>query len=152
MQIQGSINRRQPLHDVIFDYKQPAGPFQSVKSFYDWIANLTRRMPLDEDKVVDPMRSGLLDDSIVFTHGDLHRSNILLSKSHKGPPYIVAVIDWHQSAVILLRGSFSRLASHAGGRNVGKTSTSSSSCSHTQETSAGSTLYITLAFETQGCF
>ena len=55
-------------------------------------------MPLSQDEVVDPMRSGLPDDdSIIFTHGDLHRSNILVSKFNKGPLCIVAIIDWHQS-------------------------------------------------------
>jgi len=55
-------------------------------------------MPLDQDDVVDPIRSGLLeDDSIVFTHSDLHRSNIMVSEFNEGPPRILAIIDWHQS-------------------------------------------------------
>ena len=76
---EGNINR-QSLQDVIFDYKQPAGPFPDVKSFYDWFAKLSRRMPLAQDETIDPMRAGLQDDDrIVFTHSDLHRSNILVS-------------------------------------------------------------------------
>lgn len=93
----GDINR-QSLHDVIFDFKQPAGPFQDVKSFYDYFATLTRRRPQDTDRPMDSMRSGLLDDvPIVFTHGDLHRSNIMMSKLDSGPLHILAIIDWHQS-------------------------------------------------------
>ena len=44
------------------------------------------------------MRSGLHhDDKIVFTHSDLHRSNILVSKLDNEVPRNVAIIDWHQS-------------------------------------------------------
>lgn len=51
-----------------------------------------------EDMPVDPMRYGLLDDvPIVFTHNDLHRSNIMMSKLDSGPLRILAIIDWHQS-------------------------------------------------------
>jgi aminoglycoside phosphotransferase (APT) family kinase protein len=43
------------------------------------------------------MRSKLSDDvPIKFTHGDLHRSNILVSPIGT-PPRIVGIIDWHQS-------------------------------------------------------
>lgn len=44
------------------------------------------------------MRSGLPDGvPITFTHGDLHRSNIILSPDGEGPPRVLALIDWHQS-------------------------------------------------------
>src|SRR2546423_5094886 len=32
-----------------------------------------------------------------FTHGDLHRSNILITSPGEGPPRVTAIIDWHQS-------------------------------------------------------
>ena len=95
--MKGNINRQSP-QDVIFDYKQPAGPFPDVKSFYDWFSKLSVRMPLAQDNAIDPMRSGLQDnDGIVFTHSDLHRSNILVSKLDNAIPRVVAIIDWHQS-------------------------------------------------------
>lgn len=44
------------------------------------------------------MRSLLLDDvSITFTHGDLHRSNIIVSPEGEGALRVLAIIDWHQS-------------------------------------------------------
>jgi len=93
----GDINR-QPIHDVLFDFKQPAGPFPDIKSFHDWFANLTKRRPRDPDEVPDPWRCGLLDDvPIVFTHADLHRSNIMVSDADDGFPRVLAIIDWHQS-------------------------------------------------------
>jgi len=43
------------------------------------------------------MRSELPDDvPIKFTHGDLHRGNILLSPIGTAPR-VIAIIDWHQS-------------------------------------------------------
>ena len=93
----GDINR-QPIHDVLFDLKQPPGSFPDTKSFHDWFANLTRRTARDRDEAPDPWRSGLLDDApIVFTHADLHRSNIMVSETDDGFPRILAIIDWHQS-------------------------------------------------------
>lgn len=42
------------------------------------------------------MRNMLPDDMrIIFTHSDLHRSNIIIRT--EGPPCIAAVVDWHQS-------------------------------------------------------
>ena len=43
------------------------------------------------------MRLGLPDDPINFVHGDLHRSNIIITSAEKGPPRVVAIVDWHQS-------------------------------------------------------
>lgn len=44
------------------------------------------------------MRPSLNDSaSIRFTHGDLHRSNILITCASDGPPRVIAIIDWTQS-------------------------------------------------------
>lgn len=45
---------------------------------------------------IEAYRYGLPDHcAIKFTHGDLHRSNILVTSS---PPYrVMAIIDWEQS-------------------------------------------------------
>ncbi|KFY82293.1 hypothetical protein V500_10650 [Pseudogymnoascus sp. VKM F-4518 (FW-2643)] len=93
----GSINR-QPLHDVFFDFRQPAGPFQDPTSFYDWFSQIASPRPYDPEAPIHPMRPGLPNDpSIVFTHADLHRSNIMVTKLDSEAPRILAIIDWHQS-------------------------------------------------------
>ena len=93
----GSINRH-PLHDVFFDFRQPAGPFQCSTSFYDWFSQIDSPRPYDPEAPIHPMRPGLPNDpSIVFTHADLHRSNIMVTKLDSEPPWILAIIDWHQS-------------------------------------------------------
>jgi len=51
----------------------------------------------DPETIPEPYREMLPDNSeIVLTHGDLHRSNIILTLSH--PPQVAALIDWEQSA------------------------------------------------------
>jgi hypothetical protein len=90
---------RTPLQDIALpvDVLPSAGPFPSVKEFHDWFSFLYRRNLSNPNTYPqDPYRSGLPDDAqIVFTHGDLHRSNIIVTKS--GPPKILALIDWHQA-------------------------------------------------------
>ncbi|KMU82144.1 hypothetical protein CISG_09580 [Coccidioides immitis RMSCC 3703] len=45
---------------------------------------------------MEPFRSELPDDAAIsFTHGDLHRSNIMVSKSE--PWRVVSIVDWEQS-------------------------------------------------------
>lgn len=91
---------KQPLLDMVFtDTCSPtAGPFSSVSEFYDWF---TSTFGLDRDMDVKDIsthsyRSFLPDNvPIVFTHADLHFSNIIVSS---GPsPHVVAIVDWHQS-------------------------------------------------------
>ncbi|KKZ62498.1 hypothetical protein EMCG_03093 [[Emmonsia] crescens] len=74
-----------------------AGPFQSVKALHDWFIFLCRRPMTDPHSIpIEPFRSELPDNAaITFTHGDLHRSNIILSESE--PQRIVAIVDWEQS-------------------------------------------------------
>ncbi|KFY39364.1 hypothetical protein V494_04012 [Pseudogymnoascus sp. VKM F-4513 (FW-928)] len=93
----GSINR-QSLRDVLFDFSQPAGPFEDSTRFYDWFSQLGGPRPYDTDAPKHPMRPGLPNDpSIVFTHSDLHRSNIIVTKLDSETPRILAIVDWHQS-------------------------------------------------------
>lgn len=48
---------------------------------------------------LDPFRFKLPNDGpITFTHGDLHRRNIMVSALGDGEPRILAIVDWHQSA------------------------------------------------------
>jgi aminoglycoside phosphotransferase (APT) family kinase protein len=51
----------------------------------------------DISEIPDPYRSGMPDDAeVVFTHSDLHPSNIIVSKNTESPK-ILAIIDWRQS-------------------------------------------------------
>jgi hypothetical protein len=89
---------KQPLLDIVFarGFCPTAGPFSSVSDFHDWFTSSFGANPLDRNQPPHPYRSFLPDDvAIVFTHADLHPSNIILSA---GPnPHVVSIIDWHQS-------------------------------------------------------
>ncbi|KAK3290383.1 kinase-like domain-containing protein [Chaetomium fimeti] len=100
----GRINY-QPLSDIIFETPRndpPGGPFHSVAEFHDWMSILIRtgfeqhwpgKKP---SELPDPCRERLPDDApVVFTHGDLHPSNIMVSAD--SPCKVVAIVDWHQS-------------------------------------------------------
>ncbi|KAF1956562.1 hypothetical protein CC80DRAFT_593305 [Byssothecium circinans] len=91
----------QPLLDIIFTNSCSinAGPFSSVSKFHQWFTHAlgpSRTVTDFEDRSPHPYSSFLPEDApIVFTHADLHPSNIILSN---GPlPQIIAIIDWHQS-------------------------------------------------------
>ncbi|KAI8931139.1 hypothetical protein NX059_011493 [Plenodomus lindquistii] len=89
---------KQPLLDIIFtdSNSPPAGPFESVSAFHDWFTTAYGPTQDVQDKSPHPYRSFLPDNiPIVFTHADLHLSNIILSS---GPnPQIIAIVDWQQS-------------------------------------------------------
>jgi hypothetical protein len=87
-----------PLQDIIFD-GLTVGPFPDASTFNDWFTHpnwaqnpLSR--PLND---IHPLRRGLPDDPIRFVHGDIHRSNILITSEGQHPPRVLAIIDWHQS-------------------------------------------------------
>lgn len=82
----GRINRT-PYYDISITNRQrpPAGPFTAVKDFHDWLSRLIRTgcevhwpgYTLEE--IPDPYRAMLPDNAeVVFTHSDLHPSNILV--------------------------------------------------------------------------
>jgi hypothetical protein len=53
-------------------------------------------MPDPYSVPIEPFRQGLPDNiDIKFTHGDLHRSNIILTNSN--PPRVAAIVDWEQA-------------------------------------------------------
>ncbi|KKZ62391.1 hypothetical protein EMCG_03218 [[Emmonsia] crescens] len=98
----GHINR-EPLGDIIFtnENRPPAGPFRSAAQFHDWIATILKlcvrqHWPGKElSEIPDPYRNSLSDDTeVIFTHGDLHPSNIIVSEDSNK---ILAIIDWRQS-------------------------------------------------------
>ncbi|KAM5466995.1 hypothetical protein MauCBS54593_005615 [Microsporum audouinii] len=98
----GHINR-DPLGDIVFtnENRPPAGPFLSVAQFHDWIATVLKLCIRQNwpgkklSEIPDPYRSSLPDDAqVVFTHADLHPSNIMVSEDSNK---ILAIIDWQQS-------------------------------------------------------
>ncbi|EDU49688.1 conserved hypothetical protein [Pyrenophora tritici-repentis Pt-1C-BFP] len=94
-QFVGRIDRK-PLLDVVFTdgVKPPAGPFNTAKEFHDWLSVLFKEP--GKLHFPDPFRGSLPDNSrIVFTHADLHPSNIMVSAN--GSSHVLAIIDWHQS-------------------------------------------------------
>lgn len=95
MKYLGSIARR-PLLDYVFENMPPGGPFKNTKEFNDWFSTLPQRWLPDSRKYHDPYREILPDTGVIkFTHGDLHRGNIMISSTN--PPRVLAVIDWAHS-------------------------------------------------------
>ncbi|KAF1968064.1 kinase-like protein [Bimuria novae-zelandiae CBS 107.79] len=97
----GRIDKK-PLLDIVFTHKTkpPAGPFATVKEFHDWLSALIKVGKeihfADPSQIPDPWRESLPDDArVVFTHADLHPSNIMVSPDGSGK--VLAIIDWHQS-------------------------------------------------------
>lgn len=95
----GNITRGR-LYDIVFTDTSslPAGPFPNVKTFHDTLANFPFH-DHDPNDPPHPYRGFLPDDvPVVFTHGDLHRSNIMITPPLKGSsPRVLAIIDWYQS-------------------------------------------------------
>jgi hypothetical protein len=90
----------QPILDVIFthSFTTPSYTFPNVQSFHDWFIRLPSVLVGRPSNDPHPMRADLPDDiPIVFTHGDLNCSNIMISPKENQPAHIVAIIDWHQS-------------------------------------------------------
>lgn len=99
--LSGQIGQ-QGVGDIIFSEHGDAhvGPFKDITAFHDFFARYScRRHPEWNPRVEFPELAGLTDDRpVVFTHGDLDKSNILISRrDEKSPPRVVAIIDWHQS-------------------------------------------------------
>ncbi|XP_014552968.1 hypothetical protein COCVIDRAFT_108860 [Bipolaris victoriae FI3] len=71
-------------------------PFPSRAEFHDWLSWSWRQCAPDPQSIPDPWRDCLPDDGpITFTHGDLHRGNIIVSAT--SPAKVVAIIDWQLS-------------------------------------------------------
>lgn len=88
----GSITRG-PLLDYVLENMPSAGPFKTTKEFNDWFSALPQRRLPDSLKYIDPYREFLSDDAAIkFTHGDLHRGNIMISPT--APSRVLAVVDW----------------------------------------------------------
>ena len=91
----------QALRDKFFHnaFVYPAGPFPTLTAFHDCLACLS--LPIHStsfSRERRPELSGLSDEEpIVFTHSDLHGSNIMISPPETESPRVIAVLDWHQS-------------------------------------------------------
>ncbi|KAI1866429.1 hypothetical protein JX265_007730 [Neoarthrinium moseri] len=88
--------------DIIFSDAGDAniGPFQNIKAFHDFFARYScRRHPEWNPRRDFPELEGLTDDrQVVFTHGDLDKSNIIVAQQDgESQRHVVAIIDWHQS-------------------------------------------------------
>lgn len=93
----GSIARGNYYERALFmESQSETGPFTSVKEFHDWFVYQYKRGVPDAETIPEPYRAYLPDNvPIVFTHGDLHQSNIIVSPSSAR---VAALIDWEQSA------------------------------------------------------
>ncbi|CZR50196.1 uncharacterized protein PAC_00068 [Phialocephala subalpina] len=93
----GSTNRG-PLLDILFEGRPGFGPFKTTKEFHDRFAAEVNKYHPDIQNFVDPMRGQLPDEApIIFTHADLHPSNIMLTATDVKPVRVLAILDWHQS-------------------------------------------------------
>ncbi|KAF8598105.1 kinase-like protein [Ceratobasidium sp. AG-I] len=90
-----------PLLDAIFTTSgaPPIGPLPTVKAFHDLYVRLPHLRPISPNDPPRLYRSHFPDTvPIVFTHGDLHRGNIIMSPRVDGArPSVAAIVDWHQS-------------------------------------------------------
>ncbi|KAL7284247.1 hypothetical protein ACG7TL_001529 [Trametes sanguinea] len=89
---------RQPLQDVLFDTDPNSGPFPSITALLDYYADYATPPAVKGTIPLVSYRYELPDDGpITFTHGDLHRRNIMVSAPGDGDIRLVAIVDWHQS-------------------------------------------------------
>ncbi|KAI1093218.1 kinase-like domain-containing protein [Rostrohypoxylon terebratum] len=101
LMIEGHVGQR-PLLDWIWvsSCAPTAGPFEGVCQFHDWFTTSfkRRRNHSDLPQEPHPYRAHLPDDvPIVFTHADLHPSNIMISHQPPTAARVVSVIDWQQA-------------------------------------------------------
>ena len=91
----GSVSGNAVL-DIVFEGMPSAGRLTDIKLFNDWVSWLALGRLPDSSNCKDPYRSYLPDTGhIKFTHGDLHRGNIIISPT--SPPRILGLVDWAQS-------------------------------------------------------
>ncbi|KAF2111177.1 kinase-like domain-containing protein [Lophiotrema nucula] len=91
----GSVTGGYPL-DYVVQGEPSLRSFPSPMEFHDWLSWLWRRKIEDPQTVPDLWRPLLPDDAnVVFTHGDLHRRNIIITST--SPVRVAALLDWEQS-------------------------------------------------------
>jgi hypothetical protein len=86
----GALGRTQCNDSVFWGYPGLSGPFDSLKAFHDSFTTINLLPGAGEFAAYS--RRGLPDNiPIVFTHGDLHFSNIIISPVGSK---VVGIIDW----------------------------------------------------------
>ncbi|KAI1786108.1 kinase-like domain-containing protein [Ganoderma leucocontextum] len=97
-----------PLGHAMTDFSMtqmddPFGPFASQNDFNDWKVSRYKRSgdvhPPTAQRIVE-MRDAMPDDhSVVFTHGDINRKNVLLRVTGDGQEDVdvTAPLDWEQA-------------------------------------------------------
>lgn len=90
------------MGDIIFYDKGHAhiGPFKDIEAFHDFFSHYAcpSNPECDPRREVSYLKGLTNDREVVFTHGDLDKSNIMVSR-REGDSFrhIAAIIDWHQS-------------------------------------------------------
>lgn len=92
--ILGTLHHGHVYEQVWNGRDSPVGPFESAKTFTNGLFALGRHIPgYPADPFFKSLRSAFADDaSIIFTHADLHPSNIMMSATSSD---VLAIIDWH---------------------------------------------------------
>ncbi|KLO18778.1 kinase-like protein [Schizopora paradoxa] len=93
-----------PVWDVVLsDEDKPFGPFESQRAFNDWRVTIYDKFGQIHPPTtshIAAIREAMPDDHpIVFTHGDIHRGNVVVNVLGDGPEdvKIVSLLDWGQS-------------------------------------------------------
>ncbi|KAF8961080.1 kinase-like domain-containing protein, partial [Flammula alnicola] len=90
-----AIGRQPSMDSFCFGLRSDA--FPNSEAFYECFM---RRSSSDRERAHKELGLPHLpyDSPIVFTHGDLNFSNIMITpRSVKDPPSVVAIVDWEQS-------------------------------------------------------
>jgi hypothetical protein len=91
----GSVDHGPLFDNVLREHKLP-GPFSSVASFHSWLSRILDQYHPGSTISYDYFRPLLTDEtSVKFTHGDIHRHNILVSLSK--PSEVICIVDWAHS-------------------------------------------------------
>ncbi|GLB43422.1 putative phosphotransferase enzyme family protein [Lyophyllum shimeji] len=83
------------IHEQVWNITDRLGPFDSVKTFTDQLFELGKHLPgYPDHPFIRSLRHAFSDhSSIVFTHADLHRRNIIMSATSTD---VLGIIDWHE--------------------------------------------------------
>jgi thiamine kinase-like enzyme len=103
---------RSALRDYLLRDMPSPGPFPCVKSFHDWFSRLPDRHFYGHTISYDHYRP-LVNDRvpIMFTHGDIHRHNILVRPDD--PAEVLSIVDWAHAGWYPIYWEYFRPCYHA---------------------------------------